>query len=380
MIQHRIVTFMVSWLFFAAHSSVALEVRTCDPPLRAAPLNEQRDMQSLLLQAITVFNGGAEPEKLESLSFELLSRGAVVDSRELSTAKIVGAISAGKQFAALGQLLPGVMCNGKLLEQAKLAKSDVLAPGEALVFAHEFFAWNGARDTLRIVAKGSRTATASMPITTSAADTAALFPIAGRTYVAAGFTPHSHHRWVAIEEFSYDIARVAEGGVTYRGTGSKMTDYLVYGAPVRAVAAGKVIAAHGDDPDNVAMLKKPDEDDSAYLKRLQAAQGTLIARGAAGILGNHVVLDHGNGEFSIYAHLKPDSVRVKPGESVAAGQTIAAAGSSGNSTEPHLHFQMCDGPSVDTCRPKPANFAGIRLPLELGPRAVQSGDIVETVL
>jgi murein DD-endopeptidase MepM/ murein hydrolase activator NlpD len=369
---------MISYALFAAHTSFALEVRTCDPPLRAAPLNEQRGVQSLLVQAIAVVNAGNEAEKLQRLDFELLARGEVVDSRRLGTEQIVRATKTGQQFAALGQILPGVMCNGKLLSNAKLAQSDTLAPGEAIVFAHEFFAWNGTRDTLRIVAKGDEPATASLPISTAVSNTVALFPLTGRTYVAAGFTPQSHHRWVSIEEFSYDIARLADGS-THRGDGSKMTDFLIYGAPVRAVAAGKVVAAHSDTPDSVAMLRKAGEDDAAYMKRLQASQGALLGHGAAGILGNHVVLDHGNGEFSIYAHLKPDSVLVKSGDSVTAGQTIAAAGSSGNSTEPHLHFQMCDGPNVDTCRPIPANFTGIQLPLELGPRAVQSGDIVETV-
>src|SRR5262245_4655144 len=222
---------VISCALFAAHTSLALEVRTCDPPLRAAPLIEERGMQSLLVQAIAVVNTGDEAEKLERLDFELLSKGEVVDSRRLGTDQIVRATKTGQQFAALGQLLPGVMCNGKLMDNAKLAKSDTLAPGEAIVFAHEFFAWNGARDTLRIVAKGAQFATASLPISTAFASTAALFPLTGRTYVAAGFTPHSHHRWVSIEEFSYDIARLADGS-THRGDGARMTDYLVYGAAV----------------------------------------------------------------------------------------------------------------------------------------------------
>jgi murein DD-endopeptidase MepM/ murein hydrolase activator NlpD len=68
--------------------------------------------------------------------------------------------------------------------------------------------------------------------------------------------------------------------------------------------------------------------------------------GPGRILGNHVVLDLGDGVYAALAHLRRGSVRVRPGDLVAAGQQLAACGNSGNSTEPHLHFQLMDHPSV----------------------------------
>jgi murein DD-endopeptidase MepM/ murein hydrolase activator NlpD len=68
--------------------------------------------------------------------------------------------------------------------------------------------------------------------------------------------------------------------------------------------------------------------------------------GPGRILGNHVVLDLGDGVYAALAHLRRGSVRVRPGDRVAAGQQLAAWGNSGNSTEPHLHFQLMDHPSV----------------------------------
>jgi murein DD-endopeptidase MepM/ murein hydrolase activator NlpD len=171
----------------------------------------------------------------------------------------------------------------------------------------------------------------------------------------------------------------SDGGSTYRGNGAKLGDYAIFGKPVRAVADGKVVAVLDDQADNAAMLKRQGEADDAYLARLPEGQSALLMKGMASVLGNHVVIDHGNGEFSIYAHLKQGSARATLGASVAAGETIGAVGSSGNSTEPHLHFQICDGPDVATCRPIPASFTSYRLPLELGPRTIQSGDVVETV-
>ena len=67
------------------------------------------------------------------------------------------------------------------------------------------------------------------------------------------------------------------------------------------------------------------------------------------------------------------------GAALRSGETLGLLSSSGNSTEPHLHFQICDGPEIAECRPIPANFVDYRLPFELAPRSIQSGDIVETI-
>lgn len=195
--------------------------------------------------------------------------------------------------------------------------------------------------------------------------------------VAAGF--HTPHRWAAIEEFAFDIVALTGDNSTHRGKGTKLSDYDAFGRPVRAVADGKVVAVSDGIPDNVAMLKRPGEADDAYFNRLQEGQMTLLVKGMASVLGNHIVIDHGNGEFSIYAHLKQGSVRVKAGAALRSGETLGLLGSSGNSTEPHLHFQICDGPDIADCRPIPANFVDYRLPFELAPRSIQSGDIVETI-
>ena len=63
------------------------------------------------------------------------------------------------------------------------------------------------------------------------------------------------------------------------------------------------------------------------------------------VAGNHVVLDLGKGRFALYAHFQPKSLRVKVGDRVRRGQVLGLIGNSGNSTEPHLHFHVSDGPS-----------------------------------
>ena len=69
-----------------------------------------------------------------------------------------------------------------------------------------------------------------------------------------------------------------------------------------------------------------------------AGSGTVISAGWNGGYGNCVIIDMGNGVSSLYGHLS--SVYVSSGQTVSAGQSIGAVGSTGNSTGPHLHFEM----------------------------------------
>ena len=72
-----------------------------------------------------------------------------------------------------------------------------------------------------------------------------------------------------------------------------------------------------------------------------AASGTVEIAGSTGnSYGQYVLIDHGNGIKTRYAHCVTGSIRVYPGKYVTAGQQIAAIGSTGNSTGPHLHFEV----------------------------------------
>src|SRR5439155_566704 len=110
--------------------------------------------------------------------------------------------------------------------------------------------------------------------------------------------------------------------------------------------------------------------------RLHKDQGTLQAKGANVIAGNYVKIDHGKDEYSFYAHLQPGGVRVHVGDHVKAGDVIGKLGSSGNSTEPHLHFHVCDAPDVLLCAGIPVNFSNITIQWADLPRPIQSGDII----
>ncbi len=74
-----------------------------------------------------------------------------------------------------------------------------------------------------------------------------------------------------------------------------------------------------------------------------AAAGRVISAGPDGGYGNLVVVDNGAGVTTRYAHCSQIYARV--GEQVEAGQLIAAVGSTGRSTGPHLHFEVRVGDS-----------------------------------
>ncbi|MEW2635326.1 peptidoglycan DD-metalloendopeptidase family protein [Streptomyces sp. NPDC048389] len=115
---------------------------------------------------------------------------------------------------------------------------------------------------------------------------------------------------------AHSVAPVSAGTSTsYRKTGSSWSsgyhtgvDFAVpTGTSVKAVAAGKVVSA-----------------------------------GWGGAYGYEIVVRHGDGRYSQYAHLS--AMNVRTGQQVSAGQRIARSGSTGNSTGPHLHFEIRTGP------------------------------------
>ncbi len=77
-----------------------------------------------------------------------------------------------------------------------------------------------------------------------------------------------------------------------------------------------------------------------------SASGTVIHSGWLGGYGNLVVVDHGNGLATAYAH--NSVLLVSVGQGVAQGETVALSGSTGNSTGPHVHFEVrVNGVAVD---------------------------------
>jgi murein DD-endopeptidase MepM/ murein hydrolase activator NlpD len=73
---------------------------------------------------------------------------------------------------------------------------------------------------------------------------------------------------------------------------------------------------------------------------LAAESGRVITAGWLGGYGNTVVIDHGGGMWTLYAHIRPNGIKVKKGQNVKRGAKIAEVGTTGNSTGYHLHFEV----------------------------------------
>ena len=158
--------------------------------------------------------------------------------------------------------------------------------------------------------------------------------------------PASEHRTLLLpadgsfrtpEMFAIDWIRVI-GGAFYKGDGSKLSDWPCYGAQIHAVADGTVVAAVNNRPE-VAPFTTTDQNHTLH--------------GPQDFSGNNVVERIAPGHYAAYVHLQPGSVRVKIGQRLRPGQVIGLLGNSGNTTGPHLHFGIQDGPDILTSNSLP---------------------------
>ena len=140
------------------------------------------------------------------------------------------------------------------------------------------------------------------------------------------------HVFQSQQRFAYDMT-VARDGRRFRGSGEKLDDFHCWGVPILAPADGTVVTAVGDVPDQ--------------------AVGSMDQSSLA---GNHVILDVGNGEYAVLAHLREGTVRVAAGDAVKAGDELGRCGNSGNTTEPHLHFHLQNSPRLGEGEGLPAFF------------------------
>ncbi len=131
---------------------------------------------------------------------------------------------------------------------------------------------------------------------------------------------------VIAQRYAVDWEQLYPDGRIYIGEKTDPRSYAIYGQPIYAVADGRVSSALDGLRDEVPGV---------------FPAGIPLANAD----GNHVVLDVGGGNYVLFAHMQPGSVRVKAGDRVRRGDVIGLVGNSGNSVAPHLHVHVTRGPS-----------------------------------
>lgn len=135
----------------------------------------------------------------------------------------------------------------------------------------------------------------------------------------------NYHYPYESQRYAYDLV-IVKDDQSFQGNAKANESYYAYGKPLIAPADGVVVGVEMNMEDNVPVGKMSPE--KPY--------------------GNYVMIDHGNGEYSVIAHMKHQSATVKIGDQVKQGDPIGLCGNSGNSSEAHIHFQVQDSPDLKT--------------------------------
>ncbi len=178
-----------------------------------------------------------------------------------------------------------------------------------------------------------------------------LFPLDGCWQVTGNFDNTLAHRHTASREYGMDFLKLGLDGKCRSFKSESLEDYHGFGAMVRSAADGRVVSIRSDAPDTV----------KERLSWISASGDDIrsMSEYSESRFGNHVLIDHENGFWSYYCHLKQGSVQVKEGDRIQTGDSIAELGNSGDSRIPHLHFQINDGPNPHGSRSIPIYFSNL---------------------
>ena len=358
-------------------------------PIYTIDVDASHDLRSVMLQNLAVLNLGEAPVRLDRLTIEIRSGAQVRQTLQFDGTNLDAAAAHMAKLRDVGALALydfAFQTSRYLPAGTALAGSRLLPARSALTLNGIPLVIRGAADRIRILAEGERTGGArvqqvlDVPLHPYAQKNNYRFPLNGVWFVVVGPGFSEPHRWLQNEEFALDIVRTGATGTTHSGSGTHLPDYYGYGQEVVAVADGEVVTAEAGQMEGEDRFRRSGESAEAFLDRTVAEQEALLHGGAIRVMGNYVIVRHSGGEYSHYAHLAASSVQVKAGDKVSGGQILGKLGSTGNSTEPHLHFTVANGPDPLYARSLPVRYLGLTTAGDgpLGPSYPQSGWIIDT--
>lgn len=281
--------------------------------LRFEPFDPEVKYEQIAFRLILA---NARPGPDSSLTIRMLSNGAEVESRALSG--------------------------------LSLASNASIRDGTTTIALHFLFARGIDVDTAELIyQEGGRTgrvATLRRGVERRTLRAEFCLPLRVPTFVAMGHGPGDHHSSERSQAYAYDLVPCDMGGniMVEGGRGRSLSEYAGFGAEVIAPADAIVVSVRDEFEDHDPPGSTGDP--SVYQNDAEA------------IVGNYIVLDHGNYEYSLLGHLRAKSIVVAPGDRVPKGATIARVGNTGFSNAPHLHFQVMDGPRLFECDGIPIRF------------------------
>jgi hypothetical protein len=201
-------------------------------------------------------------------------------------------------------------------------------------------------------AKGSRAEQMlNIPIQYYQQETSLIFPFRGRGVVGQDWVTNGGHGSGYGSDFAIDVDGLDQNYAPQTNDADENASDAGWGREILAPAAGTVTYARNDVPNNPHPGNRPD------INTYTALHDPVLA-----YYGNCVIIDHGNSEYSVLAHMQQGSITVKVGEQVAAGQVIGRLGNSGDSSGPHLHYQLQSGRRLFHDQSLPFRFKTIGVP------------------
>jgi murein DD-endopeptidase MepM/ murein hydrolase activator NlpD len=144
-------------------------------------------------------------------------------------------------------------------------------------------------------------------------------------------------------------------------------DFPAFGQPLVSPVDGTVVTVHDRARDHRSRSTWPA---IIYLMLVEGFAREL--GGTRHVLGNHVVIDTGDGVYATLAHLRRGSVTVRAGDRVRRGDLVGRCGNTGNSSEPHVHFQLQDHRNPLIAAGITFTFGGVQIPANERPMVVQA--------
>ncbi len=215
----------------------------------------------------------------------------------------------------------------------------------------------------------------------SAAPAPVVFPLPAGEWYAPNTPGHrvpSHGTDQLGQRYAYDFVHASDwelgnsfrGGMRYFfGGGINLKHSRGLNAPILAPISGKVIDAKDGWPERKRAT--PLDILAALTAGMRLSEPRLRADYRI-VAGNYVIIGGQEG-FAFLAHATAGSICVAEGQQVRAGEPVASVGDTGNSTAPHLHYQLMDGPGLWTAKGLPSCFIAYERLVDGEWRRVESG-------